>query len=1014
MRLRREGPVWYPRVAVVAAAWLVVGALGGASAALAGGSGDRAGLERDFRDPPPSLRAGFVWFWPGPSVEDAEVRAEVEEMSGAGFSRAHLFEVAEIFEEPEQGWGTRRWTERMRELFRAARDNDFKIDMSPSSGYPWRSPAVTGEDAHLSVQQLVYGHRAVTGPSQFVGPVPRPDNLDEPKATLIAVTAARRHPAGTNAQGEMLLEPNSAVDLTSMVDGDGNVRWDVPAGDWVLFGFWQTPAYDVFTPGTPSTDPGGDVIDYMNPEAFEAATDYLDENLFSVLGPLARQGGGLFHETALYCYGGQLAWTGTFLDEFRTRRGYGLARLLPALTTGPDGVCYASGGVSNTIYDFAESAGERVRRDYSQTLTELWVDNHVIPMGEYAHRYGMKSAGRSWGLGQLGLNPVAVNKHYDVPEADHAHNNTIDWGRTMTSGARLSGSDEALSEFGMRWNEVHMTTLQTVKQMGDRQLSGGANLLHLHGYAYKFHKFEDRLPDWPGWWPIGDGTGLTPGGWPEAWSPEIPLWKHLPRLADYFARAQAVLQEGRPVTDVAIYRDAYGFESNIGDRLPHVGGAGDFGDAFEPVLNSSLTKAGFSFDVVDPGTVVERSTGVEDGRLVVQRPGYKALVIDPDASERIGVVDNREAMSSRVAWRLVRFADAGLPIVFVGRFPSRGVSYRDPSGEDGSLARAVARLESSPRVRLVEDAADVADALAELDVDPDLSLDGTDQSVQRCGFGAQCVYSVHRRTGKGDYWYLYNAGKETASFTGSFRAAGAPELWDLWTGERRAIGLYRVAGGRVEVPLELAHNETAVLAFERRAGRHVVSTSADEVWAGEGRLSLRSTEGGQAEARLSNGGRVSVEFGRLPDPIEPARWDLHVEGSVPEGEEVHDLELSELRDWREIPELQHSSGTGTYRSTVMLGKAWTGRGRGAYLELGRIEGGVQVRVNGKLVYPAAVPPPRLDIGPFLRQGVNRIEVEVTTTLNNRLAQISPDRNETQPYGLIGPVRLVAYAEAAVR
>jgi hypothetical protein len=955
-----------------------------------------------------------VWVWPGPTVEDAEVRAEVEEMTAAGFSRAHLFEVAEIFEEPEQGWGTRRWAERMRELFRTARDNDFKIDMSPSSGYPWRSPAVTGENSRLSVQQLSYGHQPVTGPSQFVGPVPQPDGLEESKARLISVTAALRHPSGTNPEGEMLLAPDSAVELTSKVDADGQLHWDVPAGDWVLFGFWQSPAYDVFTPGAPSTDPGGDVIDYMNPEAFRAATNYLDENLFSVLGPLARQSGGLFHETALYCYGGQLAWTGTFLNEFRSRRGYELARLLPALTTGPDGVCYGSCGISNTIYDFPQSAGERVRRDYAQTLTELWIDNHVAPMGEYAHRHGMKSAGRSWGLGDLGLNPVAVNKVYDVPEADHAHNNTIDWARTMTSGARLSGSDEALSEFGMRWNQVHMTTLQTVKQMGDRQLSGGANLLHLHGYAYKFHKFTDRLPDWPGWWPIGDGTGLTPGGWPEAWSPEIPLWKHLPRLADYFARAQAVLQAGRPVTDVAIYRDAYGFESNIGERLPHVGGAGDFGDAFEPVLNSALTRSGFSFDVVDPGTVVERSTRTEGGRLVVQRPGYKALVIDPDASERIGVVDNRDAMSARVAWRLVRFADAGLPIVFVGRFPGRGVSYRDPSGEDQSLARAVARLQSSPRVRLVEDAADVADALAELGVDPDLSLDGTDQSVQRCGFGAQCVYSVHRRTGKGEYWYLYNAGKEPASFTGSFRAAGAPELWDLWTGERRAIGLYRVAGGRVEVPIELAHNETAVLAFERRAGRHVVSTSADEVVARKSKLSLRSTEGGRAEARLSDGGRVRVELGELPHPIEPAKWDLHVEGAVPEGEEVHDLQLTELRDWREIPELQHTSGTGTYRSTVSLGKAWTRRGRGAYLELGRVEGGVQVRVNGKLVYPAAVPPPRLDIGPFLRDGVNRIEVEVTTTLNNRLAQISPDRNETQPYGLMGPVRLVAYAEATVR
>jgi hypothetical protein len=60
---------------------------------------------------------------------------------------------------------------------------------------------------------------------------------------------------------------------------------------------------------------------------------------------------------------------------------------------------------------------------------------------------------------------------------------------------------------------------------------------------------------------------------------------------------------------------------------------------------------------------------------------------------------------------------------------------------------------------------------------------------------------------------------------------------------------------------------------------------------------------------------------------------------------------------------------------------------------------------------------RFDVGPFLRRGHNTIEVELTTTFKNRLVDIgSPwaDDAETQPYGLLGPVRLVPYAERAVR
>jgi hypothetical protein len=317
-------------------------------------------------------------------------------------------------------------------------------------------------------------------------------------------------------------------------------------------------------------------------------------------------------------------------------------------------------------------------------------------------------------------------------------------------------------------------------------------------------------------------------------------------------------------------------------------------------------------------------------------------------------------------------------------------------------------------------------ALAELGVEPDLSLEGTDQSTEPCGFGAQCIYSVHRRTGKGDYWFLWNAGNETADFTGSFAASGrAPRLWDLWSGDRRAVGLYRKSGSRVKVPIKLAPQESVVVGFEHPAKRHVVETSAEEVIVRDGDLYLRATDADEATATLSDGRRVSVELPTLPGAVEPGGWRLHVDGAVPEGEETHDVELSALKDWREIPELEHTSGTGTYRTTVNLSRDWFGDGRGAYLEIGRFEGGgAQVRVNGKLVHPAAVPPPRLDLRPFLRKGENAIEVELTTTLKNRLNDLGTRGVDgyqrftradprTQAYGLIGPVRIVPYAERKV-
>jgi hypothetical protein len=165
-----------------------------------------------------------------------------------------------------------------------------------------------------------------------------------------------------------------------------------------------------------------------------------------------------------------------------------------------------------------------------------------------------------------------------------------------------------------------------------------------------------------------------------------------------------------------------------------------------------------------------------------------------------------------------------------------------------------------------------------------------------------------------------------------------------------------------------------------------------------------------------------VGLPELPTTVEPGVWQLHVDGAVAAGEETHDLSLSVLKDWREIPELENTSGVGTYRTTVNLSPDWVGDGRGAYLQLGSVEGGgVQVRVNGTLVSPIAVATPRLDIGPLLREGENEIEVEVATTLINRLHEMASHvegyrhyRNSpTQAYGLIGPVSIVPYAEGEV-
>lgn len=987
-------------------------AVAGLLVLLAGGEASAAGrsLAQEFADPSPASQPRFTWWWPGPAVKDAELRAEVNEMAAAGFGGAQIFEarlgLPRTGNPPETDmWGTPHWAARIRAAMEAARRRGFRIDVNASSEWPWTSPAVGA-----GAQELAFGRVAVNGPAEYVKAPPAPVRSAPGARKLVAVTAAR---------GGARLDPRSAVDLTSTVDGNGVVHWKVPPGKWVLFAFWQRGMTEARAKGAPP------FVDYLRRESAEAAMKYLDDGLFDVLGrDLVAAVGDQFHEDSLDG-GWPLFWTDDFLAEFRARRGYDLTRFLPALS-------FRVGQARPPAHDFTTTAGVRVRRDYNQTLTELWVDEHVRPVREWANRHGLESAGRAT-PGVIGLDVLAVAKEYDVPDIDQ-FNLPIDWVRTITSGARLSGARKASVEIADLENQDYMITPAALMAMVDKGFAGGANEIFPHGYPYKFAAGAT----WPSWWPYSsdhgpygylfDAPDPTIGAYGEGITSTLPLWRHLPRLAGYMARGQALLRVGRPVTDVAVYRDAYHF-----DPTEPIGDGPDFP---EPALNSSLTRSGFGYDFVNPATLAERATRMAGGRLIVQRPGYKALVVELDASRRVGVVDNSDAMPVPAARRLLAFARAGLPIVFVGRFPRRSVSYRDPAREDAAVRRVVAALKRSRSVRLARDEAAVPGALAALGVRPDLALGRAARSSpgerhlsgpararraapRRCGNGAPCVYSVHRRTARGDYWYVWNAGAEPARFRGAFAAGRrAPERWDLWSGERRPIGLYRSAGRRVEVPLSLGSGEATVIAFHRRARSHVVSTDAEEVVARDGRLFLRSTRGGVARARLSDGRRRTVDLGRLPSPVSPRTWDLHVDGAVPKGTERRDVRLTGLVDWRRIHALRNTSGTGTYRTTVTLPAT------GAYLELGRVEGGVQVRVNGRLVHPAVVPPPRIDLGP-LRRGPNRIEIELTTTLKNRLTALGrrgvpgfarfPLRPiKTQPYGLLGPVRLIPYAERPIR
>jgi hypothetical protein len=174
---------------------------------------------------------------------------------------------------------------------------------------------------------------------------------------------------------------------------------------------------------------------------------------------------------------------------------------------------------------------------------------------------------------------------------------------------------------------------------------------------------------------------------------------------------------------------------------------------------------------------------------------------------------------------------------------------------------------------------------------------------------------------------------------------------------------------------------------------------------------------------LSNGRTLALNLGDIPSSVEINRWRLEVEEISPDGNRTHHLDMATLKDWRLIPELKEAVGSATYTAGVSVPDSWLVSGRDILLDVGIVEGAMQIYVNEKLVTPQTMPGGRWSVRKLLQPGKNRLLVRLDTTLLNRMValkntgdpkyQTGPTPLVTAPSGLLGPVRLIPAGRATV-
>lgn len=256
----------------------------------------------------------------------------------------------------------------------------------------------------------------------------------------------------------------------------------------------------------------------------------------------------------------------------------------------------------------------------------------------------------------------------------------------------------------------------------------------------------------------------THGGWWE-WAPpdntfRMPYWKHLKGFMDCQQRLAYLLSQGDYRCDVAILYPVAPMEAGMDGRT-----------AVDTAFRTATTihGKGIDFDFMDFQSLDRaRIVGSE---LHVSGNIYKVLILPA-----------MKAVRHSTLRKALEFKRAGGQVLAPGALPEAS----DRIGrEDPEVAAMVAELFPDGPVR------DVAAAIPFRDY-----------------IGPGSI--LHRRIGPRDVYAVYGAPKGSECF---FRATGAVELWDPWSGTTRLLEVLSQDGRGTKLRLPLTEKEMQVIVF---------------------------------------------------------------------------------------------------------------------------------------------------------------------------------------------------------
>lgn len=892
--------------------------------------GEVSNLFTIFQDPPPEARPFFRWWWNGNNVNLNEIIRELDLMKKAGIGGVEInpVEMPEQITGPEREglvWLSDEWIKVLKGTLREAEKRNMIADLIVGTGWPFGGEFLKSEE---TIQGLHVKTKELTGPGIELVELPGIDPENERYLQIILFPGTVR-------------DISDGIDYTDAIEQENSVELELSPGKNILYITMWRNKFRTVMHGAPGG--AGPVLDHFNRKAVQKylnnMSDKLNPALEGKMGNCIR---------SMFCDSIELAganWTGDFEDEFRKRRNYSILPYI-SLLLDPD----------PDIDDQFQEVLNRVRYDYSKTLSELFTERFIIPYHNWCNENGTLSRYQAYGFPWLYTDLVDGYLIPDIPEGDQWlfnpgwSNAIMDdiryaiWNKYASSGGHLTGKDIISTEAMTNTSGVFEGTLEYQKQATDLNIITGINHQVLHGFNYS-------PPDtvFPGW--------IRYGGY---YNENNTWWPYMHLLSDYMARLASIFQHSKPDLHVALMAPTADAWSQSGlDRNTYNNTPWYIHSIWQALNHNGVCSDYVSSKIIREGTI-------ERGRINYGPMAYDTLIlcevstIEPDAIEKLMI-----------------FTKGGGKLIFLGKAPKKSAGLAGMTENDAKVCEAVeqtlntgAILVNAPGEKEKQSQqafAEWAQAfIKDHDIAPELEISNPDYKF----------FMIKHATEQEDIFFLANMDRSRSlslncRVTTEFKY---PWIWDAETGERKSF----MQDDNRQIITTLNPLESKLLAFSNE-------------------------KPGEIEADKMH--RASSHY-ELSGP-----WDVRLEwGPVMQ---MDTIRLDKLVNLADIQEFCNFAGTATYSVDFITHKLDY-----MILDLGTVYDIAEVILNGHNLGVKWWGNRLYTIHGLLQESGNTLIIKVTNRLfnyvkslsDNPVAQFWTERSRTNvtryPTGLIGPVRLL--------